>query len=111
MTPSEYNSIKRRLAIVFLATLDIVVVASVAIGFYEAIIRLQRKVETIPRATILRALAKWWAKGSYRWKLEVEGHKNESNAKLAVKNAQAKRELLDQLNREAVDIEANIKRE
>jgi len=58
---------------------------------------------------MIRSVAKWWATIAYRWKLESEAGTNEVNAGLAAKNAQAKRQLVDRLNKEADAIEARVK--
>jgi hypothetical protein len=58
---------------------------------------------------MIRAIAKWWAKRSYIWDLEVEASKSEINAGTANRNAEAKRKLVAQLNAEADAIEENVK--
>lgn len=58
---------------------------------------------------MLRTFAKFWARLSYLWSLEVEGHKNDINAATAKRNAEEKRTLVTQLNAEADAIEQNVK--
>ena len=58
---------------------------------------------------MIRIISKWWAKPSYLWSLEVEGHKNLINAATAKRNADDKRKLVEQLNAEADAIEKNVK--
>jgi hypothetical protein len=57
-----------------------------------------------------RFIARWWGKRAYVWKLEVEAATNDINAKLSANLANEKRELVEQLNKEADAIEANIKK-
>jgi hypothetical protein len=54
---------------------------------------------------MLRAIARWWAKLSYRWELEVWAARSDVNADLAARNAKEKRALVEQLKRQADDIE------
>jgi hypothetical protein len=60
---------------------------------------------------MIRFIARRVAKLQYIFKLEVEARSNEINAQLAVNRAKEKRAFIDQLNREADDIDANIARE
>jgi hypothetical protein len=55
--------------------------------------------------------AKWRAKRAYRFKLKLEAATNDINAQLAMNRAKEKRAYIEQLNREADDIEANIAKE
>jgi len=59
---------------------------------------------------MLRFIATWWAKRVYIFKLEIEAATNDINAKLSANLAQEKREVVDQLNKEADAIEENIKK-
>jgi len=59
---------------------------------------------------MLRIFAKWWARLSYVWQLEVEAGKNELNAATAKTNADEKRKLVLQLNAEADAIYENMKK-
>lgn len=59
---------------------------------------------------MLRIFSKWWARLSYLWVLEIEGHKNDLNAATAKRNADEKRKLVAQLNAEADAMEANVKK-
>jgi hypothetical protein len=59
---------------------------------------------------MLRIFAKWWARLSYVWQLEVEAGKNELNAATAKRNADEKRKLVLQLNAEADAIYENMKK-
>lgn len=58
---------------------------------------------------MIRVFAKWWAKKQYIWKQEVEAATAELHAGLSLKLAAEKRAQIVQLNKEADDIEANIK--
>ena len=58
---------------------------------------------------MLKGIAKWWAKLSYLFSLEVEAETNEINAATAKRNAEEKRKLVVQLTAEADAIEASIK--
>jgi electron transfer flavoprotein alpha subunit len=58
---------------------------------------------------MLRGIAKIYARLSYLFQLEVEGHKNDINAATAKRNAEEKRTLVTQLNAEADAIEQNMK--
>lgn len=60
---------------------------------------------------MIRTFAKWRAKRQYVWKLELEAATQEINAQLATNRAKEKRAYIEQLNREADDIEANIAKE
>jgi len=60
---------------------------------------------------MIRFIARFVAKRQYIFKLEKEGQVNELNARVALKNATDRRSLIDQLNREADDIDANIAKE
>jgi len=60
---------------------------------------------------MIRLLAKIYASLAYRFKLEKEAATNEINAALSTKRAAEKRELVNQLNAEADEIEANIAKE
>ena len=60
---------------------------------------------------MMRTFAKWRAKRQYVWKLELEAATQEINAQLATNRAKEKRAYIEQLNREADDIEANIAKE
>ncbi len=58
---------------------------------------------------MIRAIARFWAKLSYRWEQETSAARGELNAQLARRASAEKRDLVDQLNKEADDIEARIK--
>lgn len=58
---------------------------------------------------MLRTIAKWWAKKKYIWKQEVEASTAELHAGLSFRLAGEKRALIAQLNKDAEDIENNIK--
>ena len=58
---------------------------------------------------MLTILAKWWAKKSYIFKQEVEAATNDLHAGLSLRLVGEKRALIEQLNKDAADIEANIK--
>ena len=58
---------------------------------------------------MIRVLAQWWAKRQYIWKQEVEAATAELHAGLSLKLATEKRAQIEQLNKEADDIDANIK--
>lgn len=58
---------------------------------------------------MIRVLAKWWAKRQYIWKQEVEAATAELHAGLSLKLATEKRAQIEQLNKEADAIDANIK--
>jgi len=58
---------------------------------------------------MIRVLAKWWAKKQYVWKQEVEAATADLHAGLSLKLAAEKRAKIAQLNKEADDIETNIK--
>jgi hypothetical protein len=60
---------------------------------------------------MIRFFAKRRAKREYVNKLELEAATNEINAQLAENRAKEKRAFVDQLNREADDIDANIAKE
>jgi hypothetical protein len=60
---------------------------------------------------MIRFFAKWRAKRADRWKLELEAANRDVNAQLAENRAKEKRAFVDQLNREADDIETNIAKE
>jgi hypothetical protein len=60
---------------------------------------------------MIRTFAKWRAKRQYVWKLELEAATQDINAQLATNRAKEKRAFIEQLNREADDIEANIAKE
>jgi hypothetical protein len=60
---------------------------------------------------MIRFIAKFIAKRQYRFKLELEAASNLINAQLAENRAKEKRAFVDQLNREADDIDANIAKE
>jgi hypothetical protein len=60
---------------------------------------------------MIRFFAKRRAKREYVQKLELEAATNEINAQLAMNRAKEKRAYIEQLNREADDIEANIAKE
>jgi hypothetical protein len=60
---------------------------------------------------MIRFFAKRRAKREYVTKLELESATNEINAQLAENRAKEKRALVDQLNREADDIDTNIAKE
>jgi len=60
---------------------------------------------------MIRFLAGWWSKRAYIWKLEKEAATNDLSAQLSVNRAAEKRALVEQLNKEADGIEANIKAE
>jgi hypothetical protein len=59
---------------------------------------------------MLRIFAKWYAKLSYLFSLEVEAQKNELNAATAKRNADEKRKLVLQLNSDADAIYENMKK-
>src|SRR5260370_34490059 len=59
--------------------------------------------------SMLRALAKTWAKLSYLWEHEVAAVKSDINAALSARLAAEKRALVAQLTKEADTIEENIK--
>ncbi len=59
---------------------------------------------------MLRLLAKWWAKRRYIWKEEFEAAIADLNAKSALSQAQDKRDLIDEVKKEADAIAENIKR-
>jgi hypothetical protein len=58
---------------------------------------------------MLQILAKWWAKKQYIWKQEVEAATNDIHVGLSLRLAGEKRALIEQLNKDADEIEANIK--
>jgi hypothetical protein len=58
---------------------------------------------------MIRFIAKLYAKLAYRWHFETDAETNECHAKLAAKNAQIKRELVEQLNKEADGLDARLK--
>lgn len=58
---------------------------------------------------MLKILAKLWAKRQYVWKQEVEAATNDLHAGLSLGLAGEKRALIEQLNKEADEIEAKIK--
>ena len=60
---------------------------------------------------MIRPFAKWRAKRQYVWKLELEAATQDINAQLATNRAKEKRAFIEQLNREADDIDANIAKE
>jgi hypothetical protein len=60
---------------------------------------------------MIRFFAKRRAKREYVLKLELEAANNDINAQLAENRAKEKRAFVDQLNREADDIDANITKE
>ena len=60
---------------------------------------------------MIKLLAKWWAKRTYIWKLEMEGGANEINAKLSAERAGDKRKLVVRLNGEAQQIDDHIAHE
>lgn len=60
---------------------------------------------------MLRALAKWYARRSYIWTLEVEAGKGDVNAAIAQRNADEARKIAEQLNAEADAIDKNIEAE
>jgi hypothetical protein len=60
---------------------------------------------------MIRFIAKFIAKRQYILKLELDAASNLINAQLATNRANEKRAYVDQLNREADDIEANIAKE
>jgi hypothetical protein len=57
---------------------------------------------------MIRLIARFIAKKQYVFKLEHESATNEINAQLAQNRAQEKRLFIEQLNREADDIDKNI---
>lgn len=57
---------------------------------------------------MIRFFAKRRAKREYVQKLELEAATNDLNARLAMNRAKEKRAYIDQLNKEADDIESNI---
>jgi hypothetical protein len=58
---------------------------------------------------MIRILAKIWAKTSYIFSFEAQAQKSELSAALASKNAQEKRDLIEQLNTDADTMEDRIK--
>jgi hypothetical protein len=60
---------------------------------------------------MLRFIARIWAKQSYIFRLEAEASTNLINSGLAAKRAAEKRAYIEQLEKEATAIEANIARE
>jgi hypothetical protein len=60
---------------------------------------------------MIRLIARIIARYQYIFKLEHEGATNTINAQLALNRANEKRGFIDQLNREADDIDANIAKE
>jgi hypothetical protein len=62
------------------------------------------RIKVIP----LHPMIRFFAKREYRKKLELAAATNDINAQLAENRAKEKRAYVDQLNREADDIEANI---
>lgn len=59
---------------------------------------------------MIRVLAQWVAKKTYIFGQEFQAATAELNSKLALKNAEEKRALIAQWNKEADDIDANIKK-
>jgi hypothetical protein len=55
---------------------------------------------------MLKLIARFIAKQQYIFKLEKEAHVNELNARVSMKNAQDRRDLIDRLNEEADGIDA-----
>ena len=60
---------------------------------------------------MIRLIARFIAKRQYIFKLESEAATQEINAQLATNRAKEKRAFIEQLNKEADDIEANIAKE
>lgn len=60
---------------------------------------------------MIRLIARFIAKRQYIFKLEHEAASQEINAQLAMNRAQEKRQFIEQLNKEADDIEQNIAKE
>lgn len=58
---------------------------------------------------MMRTFARWWAKKKYVWNQLVEAATQDLNAGLALKLAGEKRALIEKLNKEADEIDANIK--
>lgn len=59
---------------------------------------------------MIRFVATWWAKLSYRWQFEVSAAKNMLNSRLAASNAKVKRDFVEQLNAEADEMGATIRK-
>jgi len=57
-----------------------------------------------------RFLAQWWAKRKYIFSAEVDAATHELHAALSAQRAQEARAMIAQLNKEAEEIEENIKR-
>jgi len=57
---------------------------------------------------MFRIIAKWYAKRQYIWRQEVDAATNELNAGLSSKLSTEKRALIDQLYKEADDIDKRI---
>lgn len=57
---------------------------------------------------MIRFLARWWARRSYIWDLELEAGKSDVNAAIAQRNANEVRKLAEQLTAEADAIDKNI---
>jgi hypothetical protein len=58
---------------------------------------------------MIRLIAKWYAKLSYVFSLEIEGGKSDINAAIAKQNAEETRRIAAQLTAEADELEKNIK--
>jgi hypothetical protein len=58
---------------------------------------------------MLRIFARWWAKRKYILSQELEAATQDLNANLALKLAGEKRALIEKLNKDADEIDANIK--
>jgi hypothetical protein len=58
---------------------------------------------------MVRFFSRFWAKRKYIWHQEGEAAMNDLNAAISLQRAADKRDLIVQLNKEADDIEKNIR--